>query len=144
VTERRLVLGVSGSRLGGTVEQNHQAFELLSNWQPTEVHHGCCAGVDETVHHWLRQNMPHVRLVGHLPLVPTLRVELDCDVLRDARGYLDRNRDVVDESSALLALPPGPEREYLRSGTWAAVRYARRRGKPVHVLLPDGTKEVTS
>jgi len=33
---------------------------------------------------------------------------------------------------------PGEVDEQLRSGTWSTVRFARKQGKPVHVILPDG------
>jgi bifunctional non-homologous end joining protein LigD len=35
-------------------------------------------------------------------------------------------------------LPAEPE-EQLRSGTWSTVRFAKKQGKPVFVILPDGT-----
>lgn len=47
------------------------------------------------------------------------------------------NREIVDESDLLLACPPVSVEEP-RSRTWAAVRYARKSGKPVIVVYPDG------
>jgi bifunctional non-homologous end joining protein LigD len=35
-------------------------------------------------------------------------------------------------------LPAEPE-EQLRSGTWSTVRFAKKQGKPVFLILPDGT-----
>ena len=49
-----------------------------------------------------------------------------------------RNRAVVDACDLLVACPPGAVEEP-RSRTWAAVRYARRVGRPVVLLYPDGT-----
>lgn len=37
--------------------------------------------------------------------------------------------------SGMLAAP-ATDQEILRSGTWAAVRYARKVGVPVHLALP--------
>lgn len=49
-----------------------------------------------------------------------------------------RNRAVVNACDLLLACPPVAVEE-TRSRTWAAVRYARRVGRPVVLLYPDGT-----
>ncbi len=53
----------------------------------------------------------------------------------------NRNRQIVDSCNLLVACPP-VEVEELRSRTWVAVRYARRVGKMVIIILPDGTMEV--
>ncbi len=49
-----------------------------------------------------------------------------------------RNRAVVDACDLLLACPPVAVEEP-RSRTWTAVRYARRVGRPVVLVYPDGT-----
>ena len=43
---------------------------------------------------------------------------------------------LVDACEVLLATPKGPEK--LRSGTWATVRYARKVGKRIVIIEPDG------
>lgn len=60
------------------------------------------------------------------------------DVVHEPRPPLERNRDVVDASDVLLACPGGMAEEQ-RSGTWATIRYARKAGKPVVIVWPDGT-----
>jgi hypothetical protein len=59
-------------------------------------------------------------------------------MMRPERPYLDRNKDIVRETASLIAAPAEPE-EQLRSGTWSTVRFARKQGKPVFLILPDGT-----
>ncbi len=44
-------------------------------------------------------------------------------------------------SSVLGACPRSAEEE-TRSGTWPTVRYARKQGKPVYLVLPDGEVRV--
>jgi predicted Rossmann fold nucleotide-binding protein DprA/Smf involved in DNA uptake len=56
--------------------------------------------------------------------------------LREPLPYLERNHAIVNESDFLIAAPDGPET--LRSGTWATVRYARKVGKRVLVIMPNG------
>jgi hypothetical protein len=62
-----------------------------------------------------------------------------CATLKRAKKpYLVRNKDIVIETASLIAAPADPV-EQLRSGTWSTVRFARQRGKPVFLILPDGT-----
>lgn len=46
---------------------------------------------------------------------------------------LARNREIVAAVGLLIAAPDTAV-EYLRSGTWATVRYARKAGKPIVIL----------
>src|SRR5262245_55419877 len=48
------------------------------------------------------------------------------------------HRQIVDETEALIATPRGFKEE-LRSGTWACVRYARKAGRTLHIVWPDGS-----
>src|SRR6185295_3683952 len=56
--------------------------------------------------------------------------------MRACRKPLDRNHDIVDETQMLIAAPKGPEEQ--RSGTWATVRYARKLGRRIVIVWPDG------
>lgn len=67
------------------------------------------------------------------------RAFLEADTCDPPRPYLVRNRVIVDQCTALIATPDGPER--LRSGTWATVRYARILGRPILIIMPDGSCE---
>jgi hypothetical protein len=46
------------------------------------------------------------------------------------------NRDIVDATTALISAPNGHDAR--RSGTWSTVRYARRLGRVVTVIMPNG------
>ncbi len=59
------------------------------------------------------------------------------DETRKPKPYLKRNHDIVDESDILIGFPSSEE-ERLRSGTWATVRYARKTGKRIYIIFPDG------
>lgn len=52
------------------------------------------------------------------------------------RDPLARNQEIVAAVDILIAAPE-KDLEELRSGTWATVRYARKRGIPI-ILLPRG------
>ena len=51
---------------------------------------------------------------------------------------LTRNRHIVDTSDGIIAAPAEAE-EQRRGGTWSTVRFARKRGKLLAIVLPDGT-----
>ncbi len=58
----------------------------------------------------------------------------------ESKPYLERNRDIVDASEVLIACPSTRE-EVMRSGTWATVRYARKKGMKITLIFRDGTCE---
>jgi hypothetical protein len=53
---------------------------------------------------------------------------------------LDRNKVMVDECPTLIGMPKGMQEE-LHSGTWATIRYARKRKREIIIVWPNG--EVT-
>lgn len=101
-----------------------------------EIHHGDCIGADAEAHDIARFH--GMRCVGHPPSNPIKRARKFVDEWRGEKSYLDRNKDIVRETDWLVATP-GEFTEQLRSGTWSTVRYARRIGKRVVVILPDGS-----
>ena len=76
--------------------------------------------------------------VAHPPTNPHLRAYTTSDITLDPADYLVRNRAIVDAADVMIACPDGPER--LRSGTWATIRYARKVGKDLCVIGPDGSE----
>ena len=58
---------------------------------------------------------------------------------REVFTPLRRDRNIVAESEILIAAPL-TDREIIRSGTWATVRYARKAGLPI-VMLSRGKVE---
>lgn len=50
---------------------------------------------------------------------------------------LERNCIMVRRCNVLIATPRGFAEE-LRSGTWATIRFARKIGRPIRVVWPDG------
>jgi hypothetical protein len=126
-------VGVTATQRGLNPRQLAE-FELcLRQLHATELHHGDCVGGDAQLHDVARRL--GLRVVGHPPDNMSKRAHCQCDELRVPRPYLDRNHDIVDETEVLLAGPKDTVEE-LRSGTWATVRYARKRGKQVHVVWP--------
>lgn len=131
-------VGFTGTQDGMTLLQAQSVYDEVMMLDPSEAHHGMCVGADEEFDDLLgRTYVPRVH--GHPPTNTTKMAEgLSCDVLSAPKPYLDRNRDVVDETDHLIAAPRRMEEEH-RSGTWSTVRYARTLRRPIAICWPDGT-----
>ncbi len=139
-------VGITGTRHGITAAQQARLHELTSTAQATELHHGDCQGADAAAHFgvlnmrsWrMFTGLPRIRLVAHPADDSEWRAFCQgYDELREPLPYLDRNHALVDAVDLLLALPRTAAEER-RSGTWAAVRYARQAGTPVIIIEPGG------
>jgi hypothetical protein len=133
-------IGLTATRDGLAPLQAQSLFRFFKHLKPGELHEGVCIGGDEQA--WVMAKSLGWRTVGHPGKVPA-RLQgrvLDRDEVRLGRPPLDRNRDIVDETEELVALPKGPEE--LRSGTWSTVRYARKLGRQITIIWPDGTVTV--
>lgn len=103
------------------------------------LHHGMCVGADAQAH--LIATLEDCRTHGYPPINQDhARMDLAVDEIEEPGDFLVWDQWLVDASEILVATPKGMIEE-LRSGTWATVRYARRRGKPIVMIWPDGTVE---
>lgn len=137
MSDKATAVGVTGSRHGPSVAQAEWLEKQLESLRPSSLHHGDCVGVDAVAHETAARL--GIATCAHPPIDLRYRAFCDADETRAPRAFLDRNHDIVDEVSVLLALPMQPE--HLRSGTWATVRYAQRHGVNVVVCMPDGAVE---
>lgn len=128
-------VGFTGTQRGMNEAQWRTFWSLLVDRAPGDFHEGDCIGADAQAAHGAR--LAHFRIVSHPPTNSGKRAFFAADVEWPAAPYLDRNKQIVSASEEMIATP-GEFEEQLRSGTWSTVRYARRVGKPVHVILPDG------
>jgi hypothetical protein len=146
------VIGFTGSRQGMTPAQKAALRELLEERLPLELdhddasfHHGDCVGADAEAHD-IAAALDYLVTV-HPPSDPRLRAAVHrtgkwfegVDVLLPEKPYLERDRDIVDACDELIACPKDASRS---GGTWHTVHCARRAGKPVTIIWPDG--EVTA
>jgi|SRR6185312_14545802 len=133
--------GFSGTSQGMTMAQKYSLRNFLHGGSG-EFHHGDCIGSDAEGHGIAMQ-------CGYCPVLhppSNYSKRAWCDVpshlMRPEKPYLPRNRDIVDETVALIATPAEFE-EQPRGGTWYTIRYARKRGKPTVLIFPDGTIKQT-
>ncbi|HKZ40932.1 MAG TPA: hypothetical protein VJ044_08205 [Candidatus Hodarchaeales archaeon] len=127
-------VGFTGTSKGMTDAQKFTVAWLLSK-SPKELHHGDCIGADKDAHELARTNL--VRIVGHPPIKSSNRACCEFDEKREPKPYLDRNHDIVDETEVLIACTDSTV-EAIRSGTWSTIRYARRLGRIILIVYPDG------
>jgi hypothetical protein len=130
-------IGFTGARQGMTEAQKSALGDLLDGGAG-EFHHGDCIGADSQAHDIADEC--GYSIILHPPTNSSQRAwrEVPKHMERPEKPYLDRNKDIVRETASLIAAPAEPE-EQLRSGTWSTVRFARKQGKPVFVILPDGS-----
>lgn len=128
-------LGFTGRRTQPTDEQLDWLYKQLCEGDYAELHHGACLGADAAAHE--AADDCGIPTIVHPPTNARYRMPYDPRALwLPARPYLDRNRDIVDATDILIALPDGPERQ--QSGTWATIRYATKIGRVAEICYPNG------
>lgn len=135
-----VVLGFTGTREGMTPRQRETVCELVAERREdvVEAHHGDCVGADVGFHDICAPL--GITMVGH-PAEGNgeMRGWCNFDTVEPPKPPLDRNKDIVRASSFLIAAPKEMnEPNHKRGGTWYTVRYARQRGVPYKVVMPDG------
>lgn len=134
-------LGFSGTSAGMTQIQSILVERHIRRRRGWVLHHGDCVGADAEAHDIASgKNGAGLRIIVHPPDNPSKRAFCEgYDEIRSAAPYLTRNGHIVAEADELLAAPEsGWERQ--RSGTWATVRRARKKGIPILIVAPDGSE----
>jgi imidazolonepropionase-like amidohydrolase len=128
------ILGFTGTQKGLTPAQRLSLRRVLRVGADA-FHHGDCIGADAEAHA-VAQELG-LSIVIHPPLISTKRAFCQgAHYTYPPRPYMNRNHDIVDAAKWLVACPR--REEVLHSGTWATVRYARKRGVPIMIVWPDG------
>lgn len=128
-------VGFTGTRNEPTDFQKKKLFECLRLIREDydTLHHGGSVGADHVAHimalHLKFKVVIHPGPAFDLNLWP-----LPYDILPQLPN-LERNVMIVQASTLLLAVPH-QRKEIIRSGTWATVRYARKRDKEIEIIWP--------
>ncbi len=113
----KIDVGFTGTRQGMSENQVRQFINVMRSLDDIGAfHHGGAVGADSEAAAFVHSIVDEVVMheIGEL-------------------GPLARNRDIVADSDIIIAAPES-NKEELRSGTWATVRYARIAYKPVIML----------
>lgn len=137
--EDQYKIGFTGNRHGLTSEQKDQIISILDKYNNVIVSHGDCVGSDTDFHqlcvHYKNINPnKKIRIDIYPPNIPTLRAYNQGDKLMDEKPYLQRNLDIIKNSSILIACPIDKNKEELRSGTWSTIRKARQNNLTIYIL----------
>jgi hypothetical protein len=128
-------IGFTGTQKGMTEQQRQQVTNLLV-WLggKTEFWHGRCVGADEEAA-IIADDLGYTTRAFPGP-DPAKRHAFISDWTQPPMPYLERNHVIVDGCGLIIATPNGDEK--LRSGTWATIRYARKQGKTLFIVAPNG------
>jgi len=134
--ENVMKIGITGTRKGMTDKQKIMVRSAFTIWDLTEFHHGDCIGADAEAGDIavLHNALVHI----HPPIDPKYRAFCSGDVIYPEKLYLDRDKDIVNSVSYMLATPKGFNEE-LRSGTWATIRYSMKIKRRLTIIYPDGS-----
>lgn len=132
-------VGFTGSRLGMTDRQVMALAGLLRETKAATFHHGCAIGADAQAHRTAEQ-IVGLQIHLHRPIQPFQMEPGLTGVEWPPKPFLKRNRLLVRCVRLLIGAPHGPDEQ--RSGSWSTLRFARRIGRPIVILWPNG--EVTS
>ena len=140
-----MIVGFTGTRNGMTPEQRLflSTFLISNRIEATEAHHGDCVGADADFHQLcMGASIP---VVIHPPeFRPNDSLRAYCEGYRTLllpKGYLARNRDIVNASEVIFACPRLMVQED-RGGTWYTINFATKKQKTVYIFWPDGSYEI--
>ena len=143
-------IGFTGTRKGMTVRQAHWFVRTLikvTNGEPFSFHHGDCIGADDEAHFLICSDIQFVNIPVNIIIHPgysasrpddvSMRANNMADEIREPKQHFARNRDIVNESELLIAVPickPIPA----SGGTAYTIDYARKTKKEIVIIYPDG------
>lgn len=137
-------IGFTGTRHGCTAAQFATLVELLfDNRIGSHFHHGDCLGADAEAARAAWEHGYYV--VCHPPLDDKHQARTGCNhEWRSNKTHFARNREIVNNTDLLIACPQyaEPITKETMGGTAYTVNYARKRGKWVWIVRPDGTVEI--
>ena len=103
-------LGMSGSREGMTPDALNYLKKFVEMNEINEVHHGDCKGADKEFHDFFssknqRYGFSIVKIVIHPPIKTYYRAYCKSEFIKPEKDYVERNKDIVDETDMLIAFP---------------------------------------
>jgi len=135
-------IGFTGTRNGLTEKQNAGLFIMLQKLKEEKIEsisHGGCKGADTSFH-----LMISPQYVNKIFIHPGDILQFDfwnnldgSFKVFEPRPYLERNKTIVNDSDLMFVCPDG-YKEKIRSGTWSTYRYAKKLGKKIIIIYPDG------
>ena len=143
-----MIIGFTGTREGMTLAQKEVVAYLLRNIEMKSfidhVSHGDCIGADADFDE-IASKMNIVRW-AYPSNISSMRAHTEdrgAILAIEPRPPLERNVMISVGAKYLIACTKSPD-EQVRSGTWHAVRCARKNKTTIYIVFPDGTLKVES
>jgi hypothetical protein len=142
-----MIVGFTGTRAGCTTEQYESLQRLLAGMNIEEFHHGSCLGADTDAARIVR-SLGAIRIVAHPgvsargganPMLSQEALDVSNEILCE-RAHFSRNRQIIQVCDVLVACPR-LDTEETNGGTWYTINHARKVGKRVIIVWPDGKVE---
>jgi hypothetical protein len=132
-------IGVTGTREGANEQQLLEVIKFMESLgSGHELHHGDCKGVDIQVAAVAK--VLGWRIVCHPPKTTEQQGYFGGDEMRKPLGYLQRDRNIVNETEILIVVPLQNQWQP-KGGTWYTHDYAKKKNKPVTVFYPGELNE---
>ena len=133
-----MIYGFTGTRQGMNDNQKRRLMQFIEPNKPYLVVHGDCIGADTDFHNYcFAIGIPiEIRPCDH----PTRAWNEGARLIHPVKKPLSRNEDIVKQSHLMLGTP-GLNYETTRGGTWHAIRFAKKKQKPLIIFWPDGRVE---
>jgi hypothetical protein len=109
------------------------AYDASRDGIVPHFHHGDCVGVDVQAAQ-MAEEFGYV-VVCHPPVKDEMRGFHRSHQFMPPKGYLERDRAIVDAVDVLLVVPKENEWQP-RGGTWYTQTYAEKRGVPNSIFYP--------
>jgi hypothetical protein len=138
------VVGFTGTREGMSYKQAMTLARLMRDSGIVQFHHGDCVGADEEAHRIVeaepRPSHHDFHVIVHPPEKSNLRAHCKpvLGAILEPLPYHKRNRAIVEASDLVVG---AILHEAETGGTWQTIKYARKQGKYVIVLRPDGSAQ---
>jgi hypothetical protein len=128
-------VGVTGTREGMSQYQEDAVRFILNNLCILgALRHGDCIGVDVQIAEIEKQLGGWT--IAHPPIVNKYRGFHKSTLIMEPKPFMVRDKDIVDGVDLMIACPK-QNYEIVRSGTWATIRYARKKHVPTILLLGE-------
>jgi hypothetical protein len=131
-----LIVGITGTEKGTSPYQADAVWTLLNFLRPDWLRHGDCVGVDIQV-----AEMATYLGIGTIAhpacnIPEKYKAHHKSTIVMPEELPLVRDMDMAKSVSIMIACPE-EQKEILRSGTWATVRYARKARIPRIIMLGE-------
>lgn len=137
-------VGFTGSSMGISIYQECELERVLKFLYRGDLiqmfNHGDCIGADAKASFLAKQI--GYKVITYPPENNKKRAFIDySDFVHKEKPYLERNRNIVNDSNFMIACPDKPM-NHIRSGTNSTIRYSFKSKKPIIVINSNGATNV--